>query len=217
MQLHSFDVRYQSRLFIFIMFGLFRVFFFTLSLFSTLLAGIFCENQWISNFELWANANFRNEILKKKMLTKRAFGNWSNFVRDDFDKRIIVKPANHEVVKKVQCKRQNIFVHVCNKRLYFLMKTGSYFKRVIKVKSVTCIVHDEMQKSVAHFYQPSNFLLNFSINGIESFFRSFKVIALNFSMKWKKEIAISFSTQSPDPDPHQVPTEITIRNTKWIR
>lgn len=96
------------------------------------------------------------------------------------------------------------------------MKTGSYFKRVIKVKSVTCIVQDEMQKSVAHFYQPSKFLLNFSINGIESFFRSLKAIALNFSMKWKK-IAISFSTPSPDPDPNQVLTEITIRKTKWIR
>lgn len=35
----------------------------------------------------------------KKTLTKRAFGNWSNSVRDDFDKRIIVKPANHKVVK----------------------------------------------------------------------------------------------------------------------
>lgn len=67
-------------------------------LFPTLLVGIFCGNEWISNFELWAKANFRNEILKKT-LTKRAFGNRSNSVRDDFDKRIIVKPANHKVVK----------------------------------------------------------------------------------------------------------------------
>lgn len=97
------------------------------------------------------------------------------------------------------------------------MKTGSYFKRIIKVKSVTCIAHDEMQKSVAHFYQPSKFLLNFSINGIGSFFRSLKAIALKFFDKMKEKIAISFSTPSPNPDPNQVLTEITIRKTKWIR